>query len=74
MSRQSPPLRHACPACAAVVPAQVLPDRPEPYARLAKLYRTEQDDLERCYAYAVAGLAQGAPRADALFVDSNVRV
>lgn len=52
---------------------QVLPYRPESYVHLAKLYRLERDDLPKCFAFAAQAVAQGPPRKDALFLNSNVR-
>lgn len=51
---------------------QVLPYRPEPYVTLAALYRKEYDDQAKCFAWAASGLAQGPPKSNALFLNSNV--
>lgn len=48
---------------------QLLPYRPEPWAKLARLYRVEKRDYDRCFSYAAAGLAQGPAKTDGLFVD-----
>jgi hypothetical protein len=52
--------------------SQVLPYRPEPWTKLARMYRLEKNDFERCWSYAAAGRSQGATRIDALFLDSMV--
>lgn len=57
-----------------VVCSQILPYRPEPWAILARLYRVEKSDFAKCYGYAAAGLAQGAPLRDALFLNTNVSI
>lgn len=49
---------------------QMLPWRPEPWSRLARLYLHERQDYEACWSYAAAGLAQGPPPPDALFLDT----
>jgi len=54
--------------------SQILPYRPEPWAILARLYRVEKSDFAKCYGYAAAGLAQGAPLRDALFLNTNVSI
>jgi hypothetical protein len=42
--------------------------------QLAQLYRKDKDDTAKCFAYAAAGIAQGPPRPDALFLNTNVSV
>lgn len=51
---------------------QVLPYRPEAWAKLARLYRFEKNDFERCWSYAAAGLAQGPARISAHSLDPMV--
>ena len=51
---------------------QIAPYRPEPYTILAKMYRLLKNDFSRCYSFAAAGVAQGPPKPDALFVNTHV--
>lgn len=63
-----------CRCCTKSCPAwrQILPYRPEPWVHLAKLYRLENGDTQKCFNYASAALAQGNARQEALFLNTNV--